>query len=79
MATERKSIPESELDNIVGGFMQFDQPTKTLTYYHKDGSVTTHQVLQFKNAWVACNEMHGQGLYEDQILANLIASGYVAG
>lgn len=79
MSTERKSIPENELENIVGGYMQFDQPTKTLTYYHKDGSVTTHDILKFKAAWTANNEMHTEGIPEDEILERLIEAGYVAG
>ena len=79
MSDERKSVPDNELDNIVGGYMHFDQPTNILTYYRKDGSVTTHQILKFKDAWTANNDMHAQGIPEDDILASLIASGYVAG
>lgn len=79
MSTKFNAISDDELENISGGYMQFDQPTKVLTYYHKDGSITQHQILQFKNAYSANNDMHTQGIPEDDILANLIAMGYVAG
>lgn len=77
MSTGRQMIPEGDLENVVGGYMHFDQPTKKMTYYKKDGSVVTYNVKQFKNAWSASNTMHAQGMSEDDIVASLLSSGYI--
>ena len=45
MAERKFIIDDTELDGVVGGFFQFDTNTNTITYTHKDGSVTTHQLL----------------------------------
>ena len=78
MAERKFIIDDTELDGVVGGFFQFDTNTNTITYTHKDGSVTTHQLLDVKKAWVMSNQMHAELVPEDDIMAAMVSSGYVA-
>lgn len=79
MANERKAIKEEDLDKVVGGAFIFDRGTETLTYYHDDGSVTTHKILDFDNAWYSSNNWHAKNYPEDKILGGLISRGYIQG
>ena len=77
--SDRKSIDDEKLEQIVGGMFAFNGNTMTLTYTHADGSVTTHRILDYRNAWTMSNDLHGQNVPEDAILAKMIAAGYIAG
>ena len=76
---ERNLIKDENLDCVVGGYFQFDGDNSTITYSHKDGSVTVHQVLNLMEAWKMSNDLHGQLVPEDEIMARMIQNGYVAG
>lgn len=75
---ERMNLTDDQLENVVGGFMLFNNQTMTLTYTHADGSVTTHQILNYDKAWELSNYMHGQNYREDTILKQLKKKGYVS-
>ena len=77
--SDRKSIDEEKLEKIVGGMFAFNGNTMTLTYTHADGSVTTHRILDYRNAFTMSNNLHGQNVPEDTILAKMIAEGYISG
>ena len=79
MSPERMDLPESDLEQVVGGLFSFNGITGILTYTHKDGSETKHKLLDAKAAWALSNQLHGQLIPEDEILAQLIQAGYVAG
>ena len=50
--------------------MNFNYNTQILTYTHEEtGVVTTYQILDFENAWKTSNNMHGQNIHEDSIIA----------
>ena len=78
MSDGRKIIEENKLEKVVGGFFQFNTDNGTITYSHKDGSETVHQVLDMNNAWVTSNLMHAQLVPEDDIMKELQDKGYVA-
>ena len=77
MSAERIDIECKELENVVGGFFQFNTNTNIMTYTHKDGSVTEHKILDAKKAWETSNLMHAKLIPEDEILAALISDGYL--
>ncbi len=77
MSTERIDIESQDLEKVVGGSFQFDTKTNTMTYTHKDGSVTEHIILNAKKAWEISNLMHAKLIPEDEILATLISNGYL--
>lgn len=79
MSIEKNKIADEALEQVVGGLFAFNGLTNTITYTHEDGSVTYHKILDYKKAWTMSNDLHGQNVPEDTILAKLIASGYVAG
>jgi len=70
-------LNEQELEQVVGGFMLFNNQTMILTYTHEDGSVTTHKILNYDKAWELSNTMHAQNYREDSILKKLKKMGYV--
>ena len=53
--------------------------TGIMTYTHKDGSTTEHQILDARKAWETSNQMHGQLVPEDEILKELVDKGYIGG
>ena len=75
----RRAIDDTELENVVGGAFIFNQDAGTLTYYHDDGSVTVHTILDYDNAWYSSNSWHANNYPEDTILQGLIKKGFVAG
>lgn len=77
MSKERKKLSEQELDQIVGGLMNFNPQTMVMTYTHEDGTVTTHPILNYDKAWVMCNDLHAQNYREDTILKKMRAAGYI--
>ena len=75
----RELVNDEALEQVVGGLMNFNYYTQVLTYTHEElGTVTKYKILDFKKAWVMSNELHGQNLHEDKIIAQLIESGYIA-
>lgn len=76
--SNRKALNENELENVVGGAFVFDSSTSTLTYYHDDGSITQHTILDYNNAWNSSNKWHARNYTEDDILNGLISRGYIA-
>lgn len=74
----KEIINEKDMEQVVGGYMNFNYNTKVLTYTHEETrEVTTYQILNFDEAWKLNNEMHGQGVHEDQIIAALKSKGYI--
>ena len=78
MSAERIEINNNDLEKVVGGFFDWDTNTGIMTYTHKNGAVTTHKILNAKAGWALSNSLHGQLVPEDEILAQLIAAGYIA-
>lgn len=79
MSTGRKAISDDALNQVVGGFMQFDYTEKSLKYTHEEtGEVTYYDVDDFENAWKVSNSMHGQNIHEDRIIAELLNKGYIS-
>ena len=78
MSEGRKIIDEKSLEKVVGGFFLFSGSAQTITYTHKDGSTTVHQVLNMDKAWETSNNMHAQKIPEDDIMRELQNQGYVA-
>ena len=79
MAENKAAINEELLDQVTGGFFNWSRKSMTMTYSHKDGSVTTHKVLDIDKAWERSNLLHSQKIDEDKILADLISKGYIQG
>lgn len=75
---ERRALSDQEIENVAGGYMSFNNETMILTYTHEDGSVTTHEILDYNAAWGLSNEMHAQNYREDSILKKMKAKGYIA-
>lgn len=75
--SDRYAINDEELNGVVGGFFDFNTYTGIMTYTHKDGSVTTHKILDARSAWVTSNNLHAQLIPEDDILAQLINLRYI--
>ena len=74
----REFINEENLEQVVGGLMNFNYNTKILTYTHEEtGAKTKYQIVDFEQAWKLSNQLHGQGLHEDKIMAQLKAKGYI--
>ena len=76
--SNRKPLTETDLENTVGGAFVFNQGNSTLTYYHDDGSVSQHHILDYDNAWYCSNQWHSMNYTEDVILSALIKRGYIA-
>ena len=75
----KEYINEEALDQVVGGYMNFNYNTKVLKYRHEETqAVTTYQILDFENAWKLSNALHAQNMHEDQIIARLQSEGYIA-
>ena len=76
--SNRKELNEAELENVVGGAFVFNKDAGTLTYYHDDGTITVHTILDYNNAWYSSNRWHANNYTEDVILNGLIKRGYIA-
>lgn len=75
----REALNDESLNRVVGGWMHFNYYTQVLTYTHEEtGQVTNYNILDFENAWKLSNELHGQNLHEDAIMAQLMSRGYIA-
>ena len=75
----KQMINEEALDQVVGGLMNFNYKTQVLTYKHEEtGAKTTYKILDFNAAWKLSNDLHGQNIHEDKIIAQLKAKGYIA-
>lgn len=72
-----EQITDKELEMVVGGLFQFDSHKNTMTYTHKDGTITIHRVIDMKKAWEMSNNLHGKNIPEDDILKRLVASNYI--
>lgn len=75
----RESINEDVLDCVVGGFFHWHKKSLVMDYTHMDGTVTTHQILDYAKGWELSNNLHAQNVPEDEILRQLISKGYIAG
>lgn len=75
--SNRRVLSDNEVENVIGGAFVFNREAETLTYYHDDGSVTTHHILDYDNAWYSSNKWHASNHREDDILQGLIDRGYV--
>lgn len=77
MASEKKILNDQEVEQVVGGLMDFNPSTMILTYTHEDNSVTKHPILNYDKAWEMSNQLHAQNYREDTILKKLKSAGYV--
>ena len=77
MPNERIDLNDQEIGSVVGGLFHFDTNKGEMVYTHKDGTESTHTLNDAKSAWVMSNELHGQLVPEDEILAKLIDKGYI--
>lgn len=74
----KEIINDDSLDQVVGGFMNFNYMTKVLTYTHEENhTVTKYQIKDFEKAWKLSNALHAKNLHEDDIIAQLINNGYI--
>ena len=74
----REALSDDLLDRVVGGWMHFNYYTQVLTYTHEEtGVVTNYDIIDFEKAWKLSNELHGQNLHEDKIMAQLMDKGYI--
>ena len=79
MADTRKAIAEEELDQVVGGYMNFNYHKQILTYTHEETKqVTRYKILDFEHAWKRSNELHSTNIHEDDIIADLKLRGFIA-
>ncbi len=75
-----KNILDDELlDEVVGGLFKWNPNTMMLKYIHDDGSETYYKVLDFQKGWELSNNLTGQFMDEDKIIARLIAEKYIEG
>ena len=79
MEKDREIIDDESLEKVVGGLFEWYPRYNVMKYTHDDGSVTKHTVLDYSKAWELSTKLHGQFVPEDEILEQLIQSGYVAG
>ena len=77
--SDRINISEEDLNQVVGGYFDFNTNTGIMTYTHKNGSETYHKILNAKAAWKMSNNMHADLVPEDKILEEMIKAGYIAG
>lgn len=75
----RKQINEEALDSVVGGLFTWHKLTLIMDYTHEDGTKTYHKILNLQKGWELSNQLHGQLIPEDEILAQLISAGYIEG
>ena len=73
-----EKIDENKLEKVIGGKFCWNSNTGIMTYTHKDGSKTTHRILDLDKGYDLSDKLHGQGMPEDDILAQLINAGYIA-
>lgn len=71
------ALNDENLDQVVGGLMRFNYRTQVMTYTHEDGTQTTHNILDFDNAWDLSNELHAKNIHEDNILKALKDQHYI--
>ena len=75
----RNEMSDEELENVNGGFFNWNPETMVMTYFHDDGTITTHKILDFDNAWIDSNKWHGQRIPEDNIIKLLVRDGRIEG
>lgn len=74
----RELINDQSLEQVVGGYMNFNYHTNILTYKHEETGVTTkYTIKDFENAWKLSNQLHAQNMHEDKIIAELKAKHYI--
>lgn len=74
----KEFLNEESLDQVVGGYMNFNYKTKVLTYRHEETKeVTKYEITNFEEAWKLSNELHAQNLHEDIIIARLKSAKYI--
>jgi len=73
-----EKIDENKLEKVIGGKFSWNSNTGIMTYTHKDGSKTTHRILDLDKGYDLSSQLHGQGMPEDDILTRLINAGYIA-
>ncbi len=77
MSDQRKELDEKSLEQVVGGFFYFDPAAGIMTYTHQDGTTTKHVIKNMAKAWEMSNNLHGQGMPEDDILDALVEAKYL--
>ena len=65
-------------EQVLGGLFVFHKRNGTVTYTHQDGTVTSHQILDYGKAWERCNMLEAQNWDGDRIFRDLVAKGYLA-
>ena len=73
----REIINEKKLDRVVGGMFSWRPSENSLKFTHEDGTVTEHVILDFEKGWERSHLLFSQKVREEEILADLIRSGYV--
>lgn len=74
----KQLVNDTELDQVVGGYMNFNYNTHILKYKHEElGTVTNYNILDFEQAWKLSNKLHAQNLHEDKIIQQLIDNKYI--
>ena len=73
----REKISDHSLEQVVGGMFSWKPSEKSLKFTHEDGTVTEHVILDFEKGWERSNLLFSQKVREEDILADLIRSGFV--
>ena len=72
-------LSDEELDQVIGGLMNFNYDTKVLTYTHEERkTVTKYNIVDFEKAWKLSNARHAENVHEDNIIAEMLSKGYIA-
>ena len=78
MERSNSILSDEELDQVVGGIMNFNAQTNKMTCSYDDGRVTQYKILNYQKAWEMSNKLHIQGMPEDAIISRMIDSGYIS-
>ena len=78
MERSNSILNDEELDQVVGGIMNFNAQTNKMTCCDGDGRVTQYNILNYEKAWEMSNKLHIQGMPEDAIINRMIDNGYIS-
>ena len=77
MTNKKQILNEEELKEVVGGQIEWYPAYDVMIYTAENGSVTRYKVKNYKAGHSMSCTMHGQDIPEDEIIASLLAAGYI--
>ncbi len=72
-----QKIDDDQLKNINGGMLKVDCRESTLLYSGSGVLNTKYRLMDYELAWDLIRELQARNLPEDEIIARLIANGYI--